>query len=293
MNKALQWTIFAHVIYLLSCAEPADWLERAKTDFEQEDYLGTIVNLNAHLALGDTSCDALVLRAASFRRVAKLSLAVLDLERADELYPGCYEADVEYAGVLMDLGDTARAHRKLIQIQHIEGPVGSDIQIEFAKLAYKQDRFHAALLHLDRAVRNDSNNHLAWYYRGYLQSRFTDDDHSSGKQIMDLFNFDKALNDFTHCLAIDSLFADAWYQRGMVYLNRFDTQKGLSDVARSIRLKPEYSYYYTGRAEYFMREKKYILAKKDLEKAIELNPVDTLNSVLLKRTIDSIEHLRH
>ena len=292
MSKLSRWIIFPFAIYLLSCTEP-NWLERAKAEFQDEDYLGAIVALNAHLAGGDTTCEALQLRAASFRRIEKWRLAAMDLKRAEERYPECLEARLEFARVLSDSGDTAGAHQKLSQLKQTSGVLGAEIQIELAWLAYKQDRFNSALLHLNKAIHFDSSSHLAWYYRGYLQSRFTDDDHSSGSRIMELLDFDKAIADFTRCLELDSKFTDAWYQRGMVYLNQFNHKKGLADVAMAIRLEPEYSYYYTGRAEYYMREKKYILAKKDLEKAIELNPVDTLNSILLKRTIDSIEHLRH
>lgn len=273
---------------MLSCVEPVDWLQRAKAEIDQEDYLGAIVALNAHLALGDTSCDALRLRAASFRRVEKWRLATLDLKRAEEKYPECLEARLEYARVLSDSGDTALAHKKLIGIQHTEGVLGSEIQIELAMLAYKQDRFRAAMFHLDKAIHFDSSSYLAWYYRGYLQSRFTDDDRSSGTRIMELLDFDKAVADFSRCIALNSAFADAWYQRGMVYLNQFNRSNGLHDVERAIQLEPNFSYYYTGRAEYYMREEDFASAKKDLQKAIAINPNDSLNKALLKRVNEAI-----
>jgi tetratricopeptide (TPR) repeat protein len=289
MSNLGKWISLSFTIYLLSCAEPVDWLERARTEFDQEDYLGAIVALNAHLASGDTSCDALQLRAASFRRVEKWRLAAMDLKRAEEKYPACLEARLEYARVLSDSGDTAGAHQKLIRLQQTTGVLGAEIQIELALMAYKQDRFLEAMVHLDNAINLDSSSHLAWYYRGYLQSRFTDDDHSSGTRIMELLDFDKAISDFSRCLALDSDFIDAWYQRGMVYLNQFNPDKGLADVARAIRLDPEYSYYYTGRAEYYIRENEFGNALNDLNKAIQLNPRDSLNRELRQLVLDSLK----
>lgn len=288
MSKSSKWISLSFAIYLFSCAKPVDWLKRAKAEIDQEDYLGAIVALNAHLASGDTSCDALRLRAASFRRVEKWRLAAMDLKRAEEKYPECLEARLEYARVLSDSGDTALAHKKLIGIQQTKSVLGSEIQIELALLAYKQDRFQAAMFHLDNAISYDSSNYLAWYYRGYLQSRFTDSDHSSGTRIMELLDFDKAVADFSRCISLNSSFADAWYQRGIVFLNQFNKSKGIADITHAIQLEPQYSYYYTGRAEYYMREGALNNALKDLNTAIQLNPNDSLNHELKQHILDTL-----
>jgi tetratricopeptide (TPR) repeat protein len=273
---------------LAACVKPVDWLSRAQFEFEQADYLGAIVALNALLENGDSSCKAMHLRASCFRRIGKWKLAANDLLSAQANWPECTEAQLELARVLSDSGDTAAAHRQLIRLQNISGALGAEIQTELALLSYKQDRFHSALEHLNQAVARDSGSHLVWYYRGYLRSRFTDDDHSAGTRIMELFDFDSALSDFSRCIAIDSNFADSWYQRGMVYLNQFNRRKGLHDVERAIQLEPDFSYYYTGRAEYYMREEDFISAKIDLQKAIAINPNDSLNKVLLKRANEAI-----
>jgi tetratricopeptide (TPR) repeat protein len=290
MSKRFNWIFLLITFYLFSCSEPINWLERAKTEYQQEDYLGAIVALNAQLTDSDTSCEALYLRGSSFRRIQKWQFASADLKRAEQMYPECIEARIELARVLFDSGDTAATKLQLNRLQHIKGKPGSEIQIEYALLAYRQDRFHEALLHLDNAIAYDSSSYLAWYYRGYLQSRFTDDDHSAGTRIMELFDFDKSLHDFTRSLALDPQFADAWYLRGIVYLNRRNHTSGLADLERAIKLEPSNSYYYTGRAEYYLREKNFEAAKKDLEKAIQLNFNDTLSKQLLKRSVDSLNN---
>ncbi len=288
MNKQFAAAIFFISFLFEACVQPSDWFSRAQLEFDQSDYLGAIVALNTHLQSGDSSCDALHLRATSYRRIGKWRLATLDLMRAQAKWPNCIDAKLELARVLSDSGDTAAAHAQLNKLNDASGTLGAEIQIEQALLAYKQDRFHQALWHLDRATRCDTLNHLAWYYRGYLRSRFTDDDHSSGARIMDLLDFDLAIADFSRCIAIDSNFADAWYQRGMVYLNQFDRNKGLSDVERAIRLEPKFSFYYIGRAEYYIRERDFQSAQKDLLKAIFINPSDSLNKALLNCVSDSL-----
>ena len=288
MNKQFAAAIFFISFLLVACVQPSDWFSRAQMEFDQSDYLGAIVALNTHLQNGDSSCDALHLRATSYRRIGKWRLAALDLMRAQSKWPNCIDAKLELARVLSDSGDTAAAHAQLNKLNDATGTLGAEIQIEQALLAYKQDRFHQALWHLDRAIQSDTLNHLAWYYRGYLRSRFTDDDHSAGARITDLLDFDAAISDFSRCLLIDPKFADAWYQRGIVYLNMLNHQLGLRDLKQAIILEPNFSFYYTGRAEYFMRERDFLSAKKDLQKAILINPNDSLNRALLKRANDSL-----
>ena len=87
---------------------------------------------------------------------------------------------------------------------------------------------------------------------------------------------------------MDPKFPDAWFQRGVVYLNQFKPEKGLPDLEQAIKLYPKYSYYYFGRAEYYMREGKFKLAINDLEKAVKLNPEDALAAKALQSAKDSL-----
>jgi tetratricopeptide (TPR) repeat protein len=121
-----------------------------------------------------------------------------------------------------------------------------------------------------------------------LHSRFFDEDRSSGTSIQRFFNFDQAIADFSRSIQLDPKFPDAWFQRGIVYLNQFKPEKGLPDLDQAIKLYPKYSYYYFGRAEYYMREGKFNLAIQDLEKATKLNPEDVMASQLLQAAKDSL-----
>lgn len=275
-------------LILSSCGDAPNYLQRAESELEQEDYLGAIVEINSLFALGDSSCKAFQIRASGYRRAMKFRKSIEDLQYAVKRWPECHEASLELAKALSDSGDTAQAFRVLQKISFLTNRTGAEVWIEKSKIHYYQDAFDQSLEELNEAIRRDSTYHLSWYYRGYLHSRFFDEDRSSGTSIQRFLDFDKAIADFSKSISLDPEFPDAWFQRGIVYLNQFKPEKGLPDLDRAIQLYPKYSYYYFGRAEYFMREGKYHLAIQDLEKAAKLNPEDPMATTLLSAAKDSL-----
>lgn len=290
MNKRTFGSLFSYVllIILASCKSNVDYLARAESELQQEDYLGAIVEINSLLAQGDSSCKAFQIRASGFRRIQKYRKSIEDLQYAVIKWPDCHEASLELARALADSGDTAQAFRVLQKINFLTGRIGAEVWIEKSKIHYYQDAFDQSLAELNEAIRRDSSYHLSWYYRGYLHSRFFDEDQSSGTSIQRFLNFDQAIADFSRSIQLDPKFPDAWFQRGIVYLNQFKPEKGLLDLDQAIKLYPKYSYYYFGRAEYYMRERKFNLAKEDLEMAVKLNPEDVMASELLQAAKDSL-----
>ena len=290
MNKRNFGSIvsFVLLIILASCKPNVDYLARAESELQQEDYLGAIVEINSLLAQGDSSCKAFQIRASGFRRIQKYRKSIEDLQYAVKKWPDCHEASLELARALADSGDTAQAFRVLQKINFLSGRIGAEVWIEKSKIHYYQDAFDQSLVELNEAIHKDSNYHLSWYYRGYLHSRFFDEDRSSGTSIQRFLNFDQAIADFSRSIQLDPKFPDAWFQRGIVYLNQFKPEKGLPDLDQAIKLYPKYSYYYFGRAEYFMREGKFNLAKEDFEMAVKLNPEDVMASELLQAAKDSL-----
>lgn len=281
-------TIICFWILFSACGNKPNYLERAEKELEQEDYLGAIVEINSIFAQGDSSCKAFQIRASGYRRTMKFRKSIEDLQYAVKRWPDCYEASLELAKALSDSGDTAQAFRVLQKISFLTNRTGAEAWIERSKIHYYQDAFDQSLVELNEAIRRDSSFHLSWYYRGYLQSRFFDEDKSAGTSIQRFLNFDQAIADFSKSIELDSEFPDAWFQRGIVYLNQFKPEKGLPDLDRAIKLYPQYSYYYFGRAEYFMREGKYNLAVQDLEMAAKLNPEDSMAAALLIAAKDSL-----
>ena len=290
MNKHTFGKLFSFVVLLIlaSCKSKVDYLARAESELQQEDYLGAIVEINSLLAKGDSSCKAFQIRASGFRRIQKFRKSIEDLQYAVKKWPDCHDASLELARALADSGDTVQAVRVLQKINFLSGRIGAEVWIEKSKIHYYQDAFDQTLAELNEAIRRDSNYHLSWYYRGYLHSRFFDEDRSSGTSIQRFLDFDQAIADFSRSILLDPKFPDAWFQRGVVYLNQFKPEKGLPDLEQAIKLYPKYSYYYFGRAEYYMREGKFKLAINDLEKAVKLNPEDALAAIALQSAKDSL-----
>lgn len=275
-------------LFFSSCGDAPNYLQRAESELEQEDYLGAIVEINSLLAKGDSSCRAFQIRASGYRRTMKYRKSIEDLQYAVKRWPECHEASLELAKALSDSGDTAQAFRVLQKISFLTNRTGAEVCIEKSKIHYYQDSFDQSLEELNEAIRRDSTYHLSWYYRGYLKSRFFDEDRSAGNSIQRFLNFDQAISDFSKCIILDPEFPDAWFQRGIVYLNQFKPEKGLPDLDQAIKLYPQYSYYYFGRAEYYIREGKFRLAINDLEKAVKLNPEDDLAVKALQSAKDSL-----
>jgi tetratricopeptide (TPR) repeat protein len=263
-------------------------LARAESELQQEDYLGAIVEINSLLAQGDSSCKAFQIRASGFRRIQKFRKSIEDLQYAVKKWPDCHEASLELARALSDSGDTAQAFRVLQKISFLTNRTGAEVWIEKSKIHYYQDAFDQSLEELNESIRRDSTYHLSWYYRGYLHSRFFDEDRSAGTSVQRFLDFEQAIADFSKSISLDPEFPDAWFQRGIVYLNQFKPEKGLPDLDQAIKLYPQYSYYYFGRAEYYIREGKFSLAINDLEKAVKLNPEDALAAKALQSAKDSL-----
>jgi tetratricopeptide (TPR) repeat protein len=290
MNKRTFGKLFSFVVLitLASCKSKVDYLARAESELQQEDYLGAIVEINSLLAQGDSSCKAFQIRASGFRRIQKFRKSIEDLQYAVKKWPDCHEASLELARALSDSGDTAQAFRVLQKISFLTNRTGAEVWIEKSKIHYYQDAFDQSLEELNESIRRDSTYHLSWYYRGYLHSRFFDEDRSAGTSVQRFLDFEQAIADFSKSISLDPEFPDAWFQRGIVYLNQFKPEKGLPDLDQAIKLYPQYSYYYFGRAEYYIREGKFSLAINDLEKAVKLNPEDALAAKALQSAKDSL-----
>jgi tetratricopeptide (TPR) repeat protein len=259
-----------------ACRPPEMRIENLRAEWEAADYLGAVVTANVILEQGDSSCEVWCIRARSYRKLLKFAKALSDYESALKRPDSCTIALLEKGQVLAELGDTTAALAVFRTLKATgNAHLQSEAWIESARHAFYHDRFDESLDHLNRAVTHDPSNALAYYYRGYLRSRFFDPDGSAGAAPFRLFSFDTSYADFSQCIAIDPRFADAWYQRGVVQLNRFRDAEGLRDIDRAIQLDPMVAGYYSGRAEYFERKGQWQNALNDIQKAHEISPADT------------------
>ncbi len=263
------------ILILFSCSSQTDHWQLAQKEWEQNDFLGAIIELNTCIDRDIQSDSIYLMRARCFQKIQNDSQAFIDFKQALVLNPRCDAARLELARLQILYHDTSSAGISLrILIQNKTGRLCSDAWIETGRMQYFSDQFPTAIYSLNQAVQADSNNHMAWYYRGLLFSRFFTPEGETGIANYPFLNFPAAISDFGQCIRLKPNFADAWYQRAVVYFNQFDELHGMPDINQAIRLEPKYSYYYSARAHQHNVSGRLQEALTDYNKAVSLNALD-------------------
>jgi tetratricopeptide (TPR) repeat protein len=84
---------------------------------------------------------------------------------------------------------------------------------------------------------------------------------------------DRALANFNEALRLDRNYAAAYFNRGLVYADRSDYGRALADYSETIRLNPAHAKARNNRGNLFALQKDYDRAVADYTEAIRLNPV--------------------
>lgn len=87
-----------------------------------------------------------------------------------------------------------------------------------------------------------------------------------------LFDYESALMDYTKALEINPSFAEGYYGRAGVYLNMNDYNAAIADYTNAINLDGTKFYYYYLRGLTYNDMSQYQLAIEDMTKALSLNP---------------------
>jgi protein O-mannosyl-transferase len=85
---------------------------------------------------------------------------------------------------------------------------------------------------------------------------------------------DLALQDFNKAIELNPGYSQAYFNRGNIYTDTEEFDKALQDYSRAIRLNPGEFQVYTNRGIVFSMKKEYKNAITDFDKAISLNPKD-------------------
>jgi len=108
-------------------------------------------------------------------------------------------------------------------------------------------------------IKKYPNLPFAYNNRGYLYYNFIKD-------------YDKALNDYNKCLAIDPTFHRALSNRGVLYYNIGKPDSAISDFTKAIKYNSTNTDAWIGRANSYSTLKRFDLALPDYNKYIQLDP---------------------
>lgn len=266
---------FIFILLAASCITPSNHLQLAQQNWNENDYLGAIIELNTSISNEDKRDSIYLLRARCYQKIQKPNLALDDYKRVLEINPNWAEARLEMARIQILQNDTSLACRSFRMLHSNSNKrIASDSWIETGRMHYFSDQFPSAIAALNQALNKDSSNYMAWYYRGLLFSRFFTPEGETGIANYPFLDFDLAIRDFTNSIDLQSDFADAWFQRAEVHFNMFNDTIGLRDINEAIRLEPKYSYYYAARAHQHVLKGRLQAALADYNQSILLNQND-------------------
>ena len=91
---------------------------------------------------------------------------------------------------------------------------------------------------------------------------------AAAKQIQ----FDRAISEFSRAIQRNPTFADAYFNRALVYDAFGQIEKSVSDFTKVIEIRPDFIEAYMNRAQIYMSNNNYEQAENDYNKIIELDP---------------------
>jgi len=93
-----------------------------------------------------------------------------------------------------------------------------------------------------------------------------------GDNLMKVFNWYEAINEYNTAIAVDPYYADAYYKRSIAFskVGRFDEAK--NDQNKAIAINPNIGYILDYRAQLYLIEEDYNNAIVDLLAAVSINP---------------------
>ena len=181
------------------------------------------------------------------------------LERAVDVAPNFYEANVSLGSLYLELGDSVRSARVFenIATHHIRN---SERQFQLGNLLYGLREFQAASVCFERMTKVQYNDVRAYYYLGLSKSATLD--------------YAGARDAFLRALEWDPNHAKAHQGLALSYMHLEDYEAAANAYEQSIALTPHEGYLHTVLGIAQMNLRHYDAAKKAFDRALQLNPND-------------------
>lgn len=152
-------------------------------------------------------------------------------------------------------GDINGAERLLKQSLAIAPKNSEALRLLGVTYAFKKD-LHEALKVLDKAIKVDSNNWLAYSNRGNV--------------LKDLNQFEAALRSFDRAIAIQPNYAEAYNNKGNLYQNLKKYEEAIKSYDQAISIQPNFAEAYSNAGNAFRRLNLISPALAAYKKALEL-----------------------
>jgi len=120
-------------------------------------------------------------------------------------------------------------------------------------------KMNEAIPDFEKVLQYDPNSHIGWYAKGNIE--------------LNKKEYDKSLEGFTKAIALYSDYADAYVNRGGVYLEgKGELDKAVADFTEAIRLNPRLFEAYANRSGAYLHKGEFDKVIADCTEAIKLNP---------------------
>ena len=232
-------------------------------------------------------------------KAENLDAAIESLETAKKLEPGIRTIWRELGNVYLDKGSYDAAIENFDQAIEISRKIGMEEHNAYARRGeayFYKGNYNAAAEDYSQAIRLDAENSLYWNNRGEIyrsmgeyslaladfsnaikiNEKYTNALNNLGfvyynMKDLDETNLDKAIENFTRVIEIDSRHAEAWNNRGSAYLEKGDYDKAIADFTQVIRFNPNFAVVYSNRSRAYLSKKDNQKALADCSRALEID----------------------
>ncbi len=199
---------------------------------------------------------ALKFRSAAFFRTDRFDEGMIDFSRVIELSPQESDIYVERAKYYQRKHKYSEAIADFSKYIAIDSSL-PDLFLHRAECYQKNDHYLEAISDYTKALDlGTADNSQCYFYRAQCYSK------------IDMF--DESLHDYNHFINIKPSI-DAYFERGTLLSNR-DQNQAIADFTESIKMGNDDWNVYLNRGEILKEQKKYDLALRDYNKAIEIWP---------------------
>ena len=169
--------------------------------------------------------------------------------------PSWYRRGLIYAAK----GDSKQSISDFTECLRLQ-PKNEEAIRERAFVYFKAGASDLAISELSKAIHLNPRDETAWASRSFLYIQV-------GK-------FDLAIPDATEAIRLDGDDANAWNHRGWAHIGKHDYDLGISDLDKSIQLNPQLASAWNNRGFAYANKKKpdYRQAIHDFDRAISINP---------------------